>query len=111
MATDLGFDKYGALDLEVQTNSSSALAICQRRGSGKIRHLEAGCLWIQAALANKRVQRLTKVPGKHNTADILTKGVPRADLVKHLATMLLQVRQSRAADIPQATAVERAAAA
>ena len=65
----------GELSLEVQTDSSAALAICQRRGCGRIRHLEAGCLWIQAALSSKRVNQLTKVPGAKNTADILTKSV------------------------------------
>ena len=50
LANDLGFERYGELSLEVQTDSSAALAICQRRGCGRIRHLEAGCLWIQAAL-------------------------------------------------------------
>ena len=60
LANDLGFERYGELSLEVQTDSSAALAICQRRGCGRIRHLEAGCLWIQAALASERVNQLTK---------------------------------------------------
>ena len=79
LAYDLGFERYGELSLEVQTDSSAALAICQRRGCGRIRHLEVGCLWIQAALASKRVNQLTKVPGAKNTADILTKSVSRRD--------------------------------
>ena len=62
---------------------SAALAICQRRGCGPIRHLEAGCLWIQSALASKRVNQLTKVPGAKNKADILMKSVSRRDLDKH----------------------------
>ena len=39
LAYDLGFERYGELSLEVQTDSSAALAICQRRGCGRIRHL------------------------------------------------------------------------
>ena len=40
LANDLGFERYGELSLEVQTDSSAALAICQRRGCGRIRHLD-----------------------------------------------------------------------
>ena len=32
LAYDLGFERYGELSLEVQTDSSAPLAICQRRG-------------------------------------------------------------------------------
>ena len=111
LAYDLGFERYGELSLEVQTDSSAALAICQRRGCGQIRHLEAGCLWIQAVLASKRVNQLTKVPGAKNTADILTKSVNRRDLDKHLLAMRLEIRNDRAAEVPQATVVERAGCA
>ena len=111
LAYDLGFERYGEWSLEVQTDSSAALAICQRRGCGRIRHLEAGCLWIQAALASKRVNQLTKVPGAKNTADILTKSVNRRDLDKHLLAMRLEIRNDRAAEVPQATVVERAGCA
>ena len=111
LANDLGFERYGELSLEVQTDSSAALAICQRRGCGRIRHLEAGCLWIQAALASKRVNQLTKVPGAKNTADILTKSVSRRDLDKHLLAMRLEIRNDRAQEVPQATVVERAGCA
>ena len=62
LANDLGFERYGELSLEVQTDSSAALAICQRCGCGRIRHLEAGCLWIQAALASKRVNPVDQSP-------------------------------------------------
>ena len=111
LANDLGFERYGELSLEDQTDSSAALAICQRRGCGRIRHLEAGCLWIQAALASKRVNQLTKVPGAKNTADILTKSVSRRDLDKHLLAMRLEIRNDRAQEVPQATVVERAGCA
>ena len=80
LANDLDFERYGELSLEVQTDSSAALAICQRRGCGRIRHLEAGCLWIQAALASKRVNQLTD---------------------KHLLAMRLEIRNDRAQEVPQ----------
>ena len=111
LANDLGFERYGELSLEVQTDSSAALEICHRRGCGRIRHLEAGCVWIQAALASKRDIQLTKVPGAKNTANILTKSVSRRDLDKHLLAMRLEVRNDRGQEVPQATVVERAGCA
>ena len=35
---------------ECSGDSSEAVDVSQRRGSGKTRHLEAGCLWIQSAI-------------------------------------------------------------
>ena len=93
---------YGELSLEVQTDCSAALGICQRRGCRRIRHLEAGCPWIHAGLASKRVNQLTKVPGARNTADILTKSVSRRDLDKHLLAMRLEIRNDRAQEVPVA---------
>ena len=58
--------------LEIQTDSSSAKAMCGRRGVGKVRHLQTPLLWIQ-----DRVQRgdviIKKIDGKTNSADLGTK--------------------------------------
>ena len=108
LANDLGFDRHGPLELDIEADSSAAIGVANRRGSGKIRHLEAGCLWIQAALHSKRIERLIKIPGKVNSSDLMTKGVSREDLVAHLKRMHLYVTQVRSRALPEATAVERA---
>eukprot|EP00973_Karenia_brevis_P017389 2384178-Karenia_brevis.AAC.1 len=77
---------YGKIDAQIVSDSSSAIALASKRGVGKIRHLETGALWIQSALANKRFS-LSKVDGKKNVADILTKYVDKATLAKHLITL------------------------
>ena len=109
LAADLGFGRHGPLRLIVGTDSSSALAISQRRGTGKIRHLEAGCLWIQDVVRLKRIDEIIKILGAKNCADLMTKGVTREDLAKHLASMCLVVSNERAAELPKATSVQRAA--
>ena len=58
------------------------------------------CLWIEAALASKRGNQLTRVPGAKNTADILTKSVSRRDLDKHLLAMRLEIRNDKATEVP-----------
>ena len=107
LAIDLGFDRHGRLELDVEADSSAAIGVASRRGSGKIRHLEAGCLWIQAALHNKRIERLLKIPGKVNSSGLMTKGVSREDLVGHSKRMHLRVTCQRSKALPGATAVER----
>ena len=84
LAKDFGFDKLGLLDLELLSDSSSAIGVAIRRGVGKIRHLETGSLWLQQAVAQKRFL-VTKVDGKKNVADILTKPVDRTTLQRLFA--------------------------
>jgi len=102
LATDLGILRGRDVKLTVSTDSSSALAITQRRGSGKIRHLEAGCLWVQDAKRSGRINDFLKVPGKSNEADLMTKGVAKADLDNHLHNMNLVITQERSTAIPSA---------
>ena len=54
------------------TDSSAAIAICQRQGLGKVGHLDTQTLWIQQAIRAGKVD-LRKVAGESNPADLLTK--------------------------------------
>ena len=87
VAVDMGLGLHGPLSLEVDTDSSAA----HRRGSGKIRHLEAGCLWIQQAIASGKIAALVRAPGMLNEPDIFTKGVGRQDLQRHLKSLRVEV--------------------
>ena len=49
---------------------------------------EAECPWIQSAIKTKHIDRLTKIPGKLNPPDILTKAVARDDFERHLRSHL-----------------------
>ena len=50
------------------TDSSATRGIIHRAGLGKLRHLETGHLWLQAAVKNKRLQ-VRQVMGTENPAD------------------------------------------
>ena len=88
-AEGLGMQAY-AKDLgiylkpSVFTDASAALGIAQRRGIGKLRHVDTQALWVQQAHAAKTIA-FTKVPGEVNPADMLTKHVPSELLDRHMA--------------------------
>ena len=55
LARDLGLHHFGDLSCVVLTDSASAKGTASRRGTGRIRHLETGALWIQAVVQSGRV--------------------------------------------------------
>ncbi len=73
-------------EVEVLSDSSAARGHSQRRGLGKMRHIQTRFLWVQERVAEKHV-RITPIPGTKNPADILTKAVTAGGLSKHLETL------------------------
>ena len=69
--------------MEMATDSSGEKSFASRRGSGRIRHMEAKWLWLQQAVADGRFA-LAKVAGLLNPADILTKYKGLPDLEEQL---------------------------
>ena len=82
LARDFGIEV--PVDLEV--DASAAVGIIQRRGLGKLRHIETQELWTQQALKMGKF-KLKRINTKDNTSDIGTKPVNRNDMEKHLRTM------------------------
>ena len=95
VAKDLGC----SWDLVVETDATTAIGICRRRGLGKIRHLAVADLWVQDRVRSGDVV-LRKVPGSENASDCLTKFVDRPLLLKHIARMGLYKEEGRAALAP-----------
>ena len=89
LSTDLGFDLLGPIELDLFTDSSGAKGVAVRRGTGKIRHLHTGALWLQQALGDKRFQ-LHKVNGKLNVGDLETKPVDGATMNRHITALGLE---------------------
>jgi hypothetical protein len=56
----------------LHTDSSTAKSFASRRGLGKARHVQTRSLWLQQAVAERRVL-VRKVAGTVNPADLLTK--------------------------------------
>ena len=75
MLRDLGM----RVSVMLYTDSSAARGIIHRAGLGKLRHLETGYLWLQAAVRQKRLQ-VRKVLGTENPADLMTKHLATADM-------------------------------
>ena len=65
----------------VRTDSSAALAISQRVGLGKVRHLQAKYIWIQERHTGGSLV-LHKVKGELNPADLLTRRLP--EVIRHM---------------------------
>ena len=69
LGRDLGLE----LEVWLWSDSTSARGIACRRGlSGRTRHLETKFLWLQEAVANKRL-KWAKIGTEVNPADVLTK--------------------------------------
>ena len=65
---DLGWNSR----ITIKTDSSVAQAVSQRRGLGRLRHVDVRLLWVQEAVKKGRL-KLQKVDGATNVADHLTK--------------------------------------
>ena len=72
---DLGIWTNGAVSLRVLADSSACKGICQRTVLGKIRHIDVAMLWLQDLVRKGKIQ-MSKIPGKENPADLLTKYLP-----------------------------------
>ena len=67
-------------------DASAALAIVQRQGIGKLRHLDTNYLWIQEK-ASRNELRYEKVLGRDNAADLLTKALTWEEIQRHCEKM------------------------
>ena len=74
------------LPVEVLSDSSAARGHVQRRGLGKMRHIQTRYLWVQERAGEGHI-KITCVPGSKNVADVLTKEVSGETMRRHLATM------------------------
>ena len=79
MAEDWGIHMQG----RVHVDSSAAIAIAERKGNGKLRHVRVGNLWIQEKVENEELS-IQKVEGEWNPADVLTKGLGQEKMTRFL---------------------------
>ena len=96
MAADFGLEAspHSVVD------ASAAIGIAQRKGLGKIRHLDTQSLWIQDALRERRVE-WSKVLGTEHPADMMIQPLGSKSLNKLMGNVGLEVRAGRAAIAPQ----------
>ena len=82
MAKDFGISYTGTLF----TDATAGKGIAERRGVGKVRHLDTQYLWVQQKLYNKAF-KIKKVKGTENPADLQTKYVGQAEIEKQMTRM------------------------
>ena len=95
MLRDLGFE----LSLEVLTDATAAKGIASRRGIGKTRHIQVHFLWVQEKVNAGEIS-LKKVWGGENPADLLTKTLERAKIMRCLGIFGLKQLSGRAESAP-----------
>ena len=82
LLSDMGMRKNVVLHLD----SSSALCVFNRKGLGKMKHIELQHMWVQDSVKQGRFIT-KKVPTNDNPADLMTKALP-ADKVNHLVKIM-----------------------
>ena len=82
MAADFGL----TLQARLTGDATAAAGIANRRGAGKLRHVETKTLWFQRMVTNKKIL-LKREPGTELAADIGTKHVDSHTLWKMLGKL------------------------
>jgi len=90
MLIDLGVQ----MKLDLLTDASAAKGIANRKGIGKVRHIEVSQLWLQDK-ARKGEIEVIKVEGSKNVADALTKAVNQEDLNRHIEKVRMTAEEGR----------------
>ena len=96
MSLDFGM----RLDPFLNVDASAAIGIVQRKGLGKLRHLDTQALWVQDAVRQRRVM-IEKVAGSENPADLMTKHLDGPLMDKMLSKIGSEVREGRADAAPE----------
>ncbi len=91
MARDMGYRVEG----QVWIDASATMGIINRRGVGKVRHLDTQLLWVQQKSLRGEME-FGKVWGKENPADLMTKGLDEATAGRHLDKLKLEFKTGRA---------------
>ena len=84
LCADMGSDVSIVLELD----ATAAKGILDRQGIAKVRHIDVNCLWLQEQCAKKLVP-LRKIPGEHNCADLMTRHLSTAVILRHMAMLNL----------------------
>ena len=101
---------FGILvDTRVHVDAAAALGILERRGVGRVRHLDVGALWLQEQTLRQRIE-FAKVKGTLNPADLMTKHLPRETLELHANGLGIAFRDGRSATTAQLHGVAQARA-
>ena len=97
LARELGFKDLGNV-VRIGTDSSAAKSFVNRRGLGKMRHLEIRDLWLQRESHEGRLV-VSKLQGNENPADLMTKVLGLNDIVSRLRGLNISIRDASGRDL------------
>ncbi len=100
LGRDLGIQLSGLL----HTDASATLGIVSREGLGKLRHVQVQYLWIQDRIRGGDLCA-SKIPGQQNPADLMTKYLAGADILRHTEELGYTLHDNRAEIAPQLSRV------
>ena len=92
-------------DLTVKSDAIAAIGIVKRQGLGRVRHLAVADLWVQQRAKGGEVN-YTKLDGKRNTSDMMTKPVEADIIDRHMQALGLEYRDGRHEETPEYTGQE-----
>ena len=102
LARDLGLQ----VRIRLHSDASAAIGIVNRKGLGRVRHIEVNQLWLQDKVASKDIE-LAKVASKANLADALTKYVGSEDLRYHCKGTGQYILEGRHPLMPETDIINR----
>ena len=79
----------------VLVDSTAALGVVKRHGSGRLRHIRVGMLWVQQKQESGELA-YAKVPGQDNPGDLMTKHLTDAVISRHMSALAQEWRAGRA---------------
>ena len=81
-------DMGSNVGIVLELDATAAKGILDRQGIAKVRHIDVNCLWLQEQCA-KKIVPLTKIPGEVNSADLMTKHLAIAMILRHMTKLNL----------------------
>ena len=99
--------KYLGIELgaRLHVDASAAIGILERKGVGRVRHLDVGTLWLQEAQLRK-ILSIQKVLGTANPADLMTKHLGRDQINQYCKALGVEFRGGRSEVAQQLHAFE-----
>ncbi len=80
--------------VRVHTDSTACKGVCNRRGIGRIRHMDVALLWLQQKVLRGSIQ-VVRVPGSENPADLMTNFLSGADMHRILPELGFRSEEGR----------------
>ena len=89
----LSSDLWRDRQVTLHADATAALAMAERNGLGKARHIDTGVLWLQQRRLKEELE-YAKVLGTENVADLMTNNLEMDKLDKYFETVVLVMERS-----------------